>query len=81
MSANTEDKDRELNLLKSHVAQLAEHFDSVHISCTRFDAESEGTVNVHWGEGNWFARYGSVRAWLLKQEQDATGGDDPDEEE
>jgi len=60
----TEDED--LKILKSHALQLAEHFDTVQIITTRLDPEEEGTFIIDHGEGNWFARYGSVMAWLRK---------------
>ena len=31
-------------------------------------AELDGTICVQHGEGNWFARYGSVREWVIKRE-------------
>lgn len=65
-----EDRQRDLDIIKSHAAQLAEHFDSVQIFCTRHAAEHDGTINAQWGEGNWFARYGSVRDWVVKKEEE-----------
>lgn len=60
--------DREMQILRSHALQLHEHFESVQIIVTRHDVEEDGTVLAHHGEGNWFARYGSVKEWLLKLE-------------
>lgn len=54
-------------IVKSHVAQLSEHFDSVQIVCTK--QHEGGTIVVPYGEGNWFARYGSVKEWVVKREE------------
>lgn len=56
----------DLAIIKRHAAQLAEHFDSVQVFATR--KSEDGTVNAQWGEGNWFARFGQVRAWLVQEE-------------
>jgi hypothetical protein len=65
-----EQQDRDTDLLKSHVAKLMEHFESVQIFATRhMQSELGGTVNVQFGAGNWFARYGQVRAWVVKEDE------------
>lgn len=56
-------------ILKQHALQLVEHFDSVQIVCTK--RHQSGTLIVPRGEGNWYARYGSVRDWVLRQEEDS----------
>lgn len=62
--------DQEFEIVRRAASGLAEHFDSVHIFCTRQGTATEsGTVNVNCGEGNWFARYGQVREWVVKQEE------------
>lgn len=49
---------------------LAEYYDSVQIFASRDESgEHEGTVNVHIGVGNWFARYGQVKDWVIKIEE------------
>ncbi len=65
--SDDEIKDRDTATLKKHVAMLEEHFDSVQIICTR--REEAGTIRADWGSGNWYARYGSVREWVLKEEE------------
>jgi hypothetical protein len=68
MNMNDDERqDRDMDLLKKYVAQLGEFFDSVHIFATR--AVNDGTINCQYGSGNWFARYGQVRAWALKEDQ------------
>ena len=54
--------------VKKHASQLGEHFDSVQIFCSKYEG-SEGTASVNCGEGNWFARYGHVKQWLIKEEE------------
>lgn len=49
---------------------LREHFDTIQIFVSRNESgELDGTVTVHKGVGNWFARFGQVRAWMIKEEQ------------
>lgn len=54
---------------------LKRTFDTVQVFCTRqqHGPEGEETINVTWGYGNWFARYGQVGRWLLKNDIDFTG--------
>lgn len=62
----------ELGLIQKHVDALGEHFETVQIFCTRHDAAIEdGTISVVLGSGNWFARYGVVREWLVKNDERA----------
>lgn len=74
--------DRDEQVLEAHVAQLAEFFDTVQIVATRHGRERSSV----WarGAGNWYGRIGSVRAWMLREEETWTRGapdDDPDEED
>lgn len=63
-------QDEDLERVKKATEGLMEHFDSVMIFCTRHEAgELDGTINVRYGSGNWFARFGQVREWLLKEEE------------
>jgi len=56
--------------VQSAIDALGEHFDTVQILTTRHEEGSDGgTVNVSLGSGNWFARYGQCREWLIKQEE------------
>lgn len=65
MSANP-DIERVTQALNS----LGEHFDTVHIFATRHEpAEADGTINVNNGVGNWFARYGQVKEWIVREER------------
>lgn len=58
-----------LMLLQSHAAQLGEHFDSVHIFCTKQNGTNATTVNVDTGLGNFYAQLGQVQEWLCIQQQ------------
>lgn len=67
---NNEDdarRSRDLRILRSHTAQLSEHFDSVEIFVTR--KHPGGTINAEHGDGNWYARYGQVRQWVISEEE------------
>lgn len=62
----------ELDRVSLHADQLAEHFDSVQIFVTRKsdnEQEPDGTVNIHFGRGNWFTRYGQIATWVLKADE------------
>jgi len=57
---------RDLATVKGFAAQIAEHFDTVQIFCTK--KVPDGT-NVHtWGDGNWYARYGQIKEWVIYTE-------------
>jgi hypothetical protein len=70
---------QELALVKQHISQLMEHFDSVQIFATRFDGEDDGnTRSVQAGDGNYYARYGHVVSWLKDQENASPLGEEED---
>jgi hypothetical protein len=54
---------------------LAEHFDSVHLFCTKYESASEGddgesgTIAMSAGRGNIYARIGLIREWLIRQDE------------
>ncbi len=65
------DTDEDVKRVEQHANALAEHFDSVQIFVTRHEAgRKEGTVNVNLGAGNWFTRFGQVKEWILRVEED-----------
>lgn len=67
---SSEEESPDLQIVKRHVAELGEHFDTVQVFVTRLKDEGErGTINVHYGSGDWFARFGFVTYWKLKQEE------------
>lgn len=74
MSDDPYDKDdrrkRDVELIDGYIDQLGEHFDTVQIFVTRhMPAELDGTITVNRGAGNWCARYGQVREWLIYEEE------------
>jgi len=60
-------KDKKLDLIKNQAKLLLASFDTVQIFATKHDKQ-DGSVSYHWGDGNWFARYGQVKNWTCKQE-------------
>ena len=63
----------EKKLIEGALTTLGDHFDSVHIFCTRYEPETKvgGTSAINKGVGNWFARYGQIREWLICQDEEA----------
>lgn len=69
---NDSESDQDMKRIEASAHSLGEHFDTVQIFCTRHESESEesgGTINCNYGLGNWFARYGHVRDWLIRQDE------------
>jgi len=65
------DAEKDLEMLRKSAEALGEHWDSVQIFCTRHESGAkDGTVNVKYGLGNWFSRYGQIREWLIASEED-----------
>lgn len=62
-------QDKDLKLVQLAVDQLIEHFDTVQVLVTRCNGDEDGTVSVSLGAGNWFARYGHVKDWIVKEEE------------
>lgn len=63
-------EDVDMKMVQDAAQSLGEHFDSVQIFASRHEAEVEGgTVSVHYGLGNWYARKGHVSDWILVQEE------------
>lgn len=62
-------EDKDMEIVKKHAEQLGEMFDSVQIFVTRHEAgEHDGTINAHYGAGNYFTRYGQIRNWVNRQD-------------
>ena len=60
------------NRVRQTVDNLIEHFDTVTVLVTRHDqAELNVSMTIVMGAGNWFARYGQMRTWLIRQEEKA----------
>lgn len=60
--------DDDVEALRVAVANLTDRFDTVQVFATRSTMDDGGTVNVNWGHGNWFARFGQVKWWIDHQE-------------
>lgn len=61
--------DQDLARIKKACSELSEHFDSVRIFATRYEGGDRGTQSWNWGEGNFWASYGRIRMWVLKEEE------------
>ena len=59
--------DADLKVLERCLHELGEYFDSVNIFVTKM--EGEKTFHAIYGSGNFFARLGLVREWLIKQDE------------
>lgn len=70
-SVNDEVREKKMALLENQAKILMASFDSVQIFCTKY--EGEDTANYVYGGGNFMARYGHVRAWLLHQDSAEAG--------
>ncbi len=51
------------------VESLGEHFDSVQIFVTLHEPTKGGTIAICNGSGNWHARYGQVRGWVIREDE------------
>lgn len=58
----------DLDRLKEACRSLIEHFDTVQIFGTRHEGSRDATIEALWGQGNWHARYGQVRQWVIEME-------------
>jgi hypothetical protein len=62
--------DEDIQRIDKCLQELGEYFDSVHVFATRHEPEVEdGTVSCNKGVGNWFCRYGQIREWVIKREE------------
>lgn len=48
---------------------LSEHFETVQIFTTRHEENAIGTVRACKGSGNYYARYGQVKQWVIQEER------------
>lgn len=70
MSDEAKNRDAELEIIRRHADQLGEHFDAVHIFATKhLPSEMGGTATFQLGVGNWYARYGHIHEWMIKQDE------------
>lgn len=59
----------DFELVEKAAKELSEHFDGVQIFANRLENNEGGTINIQYGTGNWFSRYGQIRQWLIKEEE------------
>jgi hypothetical protein len=57
----------EMDRIVAATRSLGEHFDTVQVFVTRHGPD--GTGNAGFGEGSWYARYGQVREWLIREDE------------
>lgn len=67
--SESEQRQRDDEILEKFTNQLAEHFENVQIFVSYRDSQLDGTVSASKGAGNWNARYGHVKEWIVTQEQ------------
>jgi hypothetical protein len=65
------ESDPRVQLVEKSLRDLSEFFDSVHIVCTRKDHDNDGsfTDTISRGLGNAEARYGSLKATVIRLEE------------
>lgn len=62
--------DADVQRVMQHVEALGEHFEMVHIFCSRHSpTDKPPTMAVNRGSGNWFARYGQIKEWVLYEDE------------
>ena len=67
--------EQQLSPLKKAIHDLGEHFESVQIFVpTHQPAEVGRTVHASAGVGNWYARYGQIREWIIRTEEETKCG-------
>lgn len=62
---------KKLEMLRNQVNFLRSSFDTVQIFATKHDEDVGETTYYTQGSGNWCARYGHVKVWILGEEHDA----------
>lgn len=60
--------DAQMEIIDAAFGNLSEHFDSVIIFATRHISNDRGTLKWTRGGGNWYARFGQVKEWVLAEE-------------
>lgn len=62
-------KHEQIKVIQQHLEALAEHFDTIQIFVTQHatDDGEQSTISLHLGSGNWYARYGQIAEWLIKE--------------
>lgn len=64
--------DQDTKWIETMAEQIGERFDAVQIIATRHEpATACGTISFEAGTGNFHARLGVVRDWLVRQDEEA----------
>lgn len=63
--------DQDAERVDAAVKALGEHFDTVHIFVTKYNADDKDTTAVSKGCGNIYAREGFIREWMTRQDEEA----------
>jgi len=63
------DKKSVEDMVKTHAAQLGEHFQSVQIFVSGYTGSNGESLAFEYGAGNFYARLGQVTEWLSIQDQ------------
>lgn len=63
------DAEQKSEMIHKHIRALAEHFDCVQVFCSCHLGDSKGTRAFAIGSGNYYGRYGQIREWIVKKEE------------
>lgn len=67
----SENAEADLKIVQAAVNRLAEHFDAVQVFVQK---RVDGTGDIrsfNLGAGNWYARWGHVHEWMIKNDEQA----------
>lgn len=75
------EESKELEMVRQHVEKLGEFFESVSIFATYHEEGGQrGTIHINMGCGNYFARIGHVKDWIIKEDEATRLGQRKDSE-
>lgn len=66
---NDEVRAQLMAIIEKHVNALGEHFENVQIFANNLEHGGKHTTHFQMGSGNWYARYGHAKAWVIQQEE------------
>lgn len=70
MSSEPQKDNPDIERIKKAAEVLSEHFDTVQIFATRHESgQHDGSLRWQFGIGSWFARYGQVREFIVREEE------------
>lgn len=62
--------DPDVDRVQAAIDLLSEHFDTVQIFVTVYKGDDDSTTHtIARGNGNWYARYGQVASWVVRQDE------------